>query len=262
MKVVIVEDSELISSQICRVLRAEPRIHILGIATEESTALALILSTNPDAVLLDLSLSPGSGMAVLRQMRQAHIGSRVYVLTNNTEAAIRAECEALGVSGFYDKSEAAEECFQKLYAALPPLAPNEARRLEGLQPRIAVLEDEPEMLLLIQTMLAHSGFTVDTFRTAGELVRSPLLGTYHAAVLDLSLPDLDFFEMVEQAADRLAPSPLVLFTGHSSATLEAAALFARHKGCTVQALIRKPFDAATLCAALGIAQNVQPGEPT
>jgi DNA-binding NarL/FixJ family response regulator len=110
MNVVIVEDSELISSQICRVLRMEPRIHILGIATEEATAIELIQSTRPDVVLLDLCLSPGSGIAVLRKMREFNIGSRVFVLTNNTDEAIRSQCEALGIAGFYDKSAAADEC--------------------------------------------------------------------------------------------------------------------------------------------------------
>lgn len=132
MNIVIVEDSELISSQIRRVLGQEPRIHILGVAAEESAAIELILSTRPDAVLLDLCLSPGSGIAVLRKMREANIGSRVFVLTNNTEEAIRLQCEALGISGFFDKSAAAEECFKRLYDLLPALPSNEEGRLQAL----------------------------------------------------------------------------------------------------------------------------------
>jgi diguanylate cyclase len=132
MNVVIVEDSELISSQILRVLSQEKRIHVLGVATEESAAIELIRSTLPDAVLLDLCLSPGSGIAVLRKMRESNIGSRVFVLTNNTVEAIRLQCEALGISGFFDKSAAAEECFKKLYALLPPLSVNEGDRLQAL----------------------------------------------------------------------------------------------------------------------------------
>lgn len=132
MNIVIVEDSELVSSQIRRVLGKEPRIHVIGVAAEETTALELILSTRPDAVLLDLHLSSGSGMAVLRKMREANIGSRVFVLTNATEDAMRQHCEALGISGFYDKSEVADECFNKLCELLPALPANEDGRLQAL----------------------------------------------------------------------------------------------------------------------------------
>ncbi len=142
MKVVIVEDSELISSQICRVLSQEARIQIVGVATEESAAIELILASKPDAVLLDLSLSPGSGVAVLRKIRESNIGSRVFVLTNNTEDAIRDQCESLGISGFYDKSAAADECFKKLNELLPPLPNNEGGRLQSL--RETRLLDAPE----------------------------------------------------------------------------------------------------------------------
>jgi diguanylate cyclase (GGDEF)-like protein len=132
MNVVIVEDSELVSSQIRRALSQESRIHLLGVATDEASAIALIRSSNPDAVLLDLCLSPGSGITVLRKMRESQIGSRVFVLTNNTEDAIRVQCEALGISGFFDKSAAADECFRKLYALLPALPANETSRLQAL----------------------------------------------------------------------------------------------------------------------------------
>jgi DNA-binding NarL/FixJ family response regulator len=132
MNVVIVEDSELISSQIRRVLSKEPRIHVIGVAAEESSAIELILSTRPDAVLLDLCLSPGSGIMVLRKMRESNIGSRVFILTNTIEDAIRHQCEALGISGFYDKSAAADECFKKLYELLPDLPADEPGRIQEL----------------------------------------------------------------------------------------------------------------------------------
>lgn len=119
MKVLIVEDSALISAQIIRILKAEPRIKVLGVATEEDVALQMVLELLPDMVLLDLSLSPGSGLGVLRRMRAVGAAARVLVLTNNTEDLIRQECERLGVTGFYDKTESADACFAMLYSLLP-----------------------------------------------------------------------------------------------------------------------------------------------
>jgi diguanylate cyclase (GGDEF)-like protein len=132
MKLVIVEDSELIRTQLARLLAQQPRFAVVGTATEEGEAVNLILSTNPDAVLLDLSLAPGSGVQVLKQIRAAGCGARVLILTNNTSDSLRLACEEIGANGFFDKSQEFEACLAQLNEWLPPLPSNEARRLEFL----------------------------------------------------------------------------------------------------------------------------------
>ena len=69
MNIVIVEDSELIRIHLLDIVATQPRIHVVGVATEEEAAISLIMATAPDAVLLDLSLAPGSGIRVLQRIR-------------------------------------------------------------------------------------------------------------------------------------------------------------------------------------------------
>ncbi len=132
MNIVIVEDSELIRSHLLEMIATQPRIHVIGIATEEEEAVGLILSTRPDAVLLDLSLSPGSGIRVMSRVRVAGCAARVLVLTNNIEPALRNACLGLGVAGFFDKSLEAEQCMQQLFDWLVPLPANEDARLKAV----------------------------------------------------------------------------------------------------------------------------------
>ena len=132
MNIVIVEDSELIRTQLARLIATQPRVRIVGYASEEGEAVDLILATRPDAVLLDLSLAPGSGVRVLERIRAAGSGTRVLVLTNNTSEALRQVCRQLGISGFFDKTEQAHKCLQQLYEYLPPLPDSEGPRLQAL----------------------------------------------------------------------------------------------------------------------------------
>ena len=132
MNIVIVEDSELIRNHLLEMIATQPRIHVVGVATEEEAAISLILSTSPDAVLLDLSLSPGSGVRVLSRIRAAGNAVRVLVLTNNIEPSLRNACLALGVQGFFDKSFEAEQCIQQLFDWLVPLPANEEARLKAV----------------------------------------------------------------------------------------------------------------------------------
>jgi len=132
MNIVIVEDSKLIRTQFVRLLSAESRFKIIGTATEEEEAVNLILSTQPDTVLLDLSLSPGSGVQALRRIREAGCGARVLILTNQTDEALREACEHLGANGYFDKSHEFDACLAQLQSWLPPLPASETRRLEML----------------------------------------------------------------------------------------------------------------------------------
>jgi len=132
MNLVIVEDSELIRTQLIRLLARQPRVNVVGVATEEEEAVNLILSTQPDTVLLDLALSPGSGVRVLERIRQAGCGARIIVLTNNIGSALRQACQALGATAFFDKTTEADKCFELLYSWLPPLPDNELQRLAAL----------------------------------------------------------------------------------------------------------------------------------
>ncbi len=132
MNIVIVDDSELIRNHLLDIVATQPRIHVVGVATEEEAAVTLILTTAPDAVLLDLSLSPGSGISVLRRIRAADCAARVLVLTNNIDLALRNACLDLDVAGFFDKSFEVEECIQQVFDWLVPLPANEGARLNAV----------------------------------------------------------------------------------------------------------------------------------
>lgn len=142
MNLVIVEDSELIRSQLLRMIQEQPRIKVTGLASKEEEAVALILDRSPDAVILDIGLAPGSGLRVLEQIRNAGCGARVLVLTNNASEPMRRACNRFGVAGFYDKSQEAHICLEKLYSFLPSLPDNETERLLSLQ--LTNLLDTPE----------------------------------------------------------------------------------------------------------------------
>lgn len=114
MNVVVVEDSELIRTQLLRVLSQQPGLHVVGSAADEEWAVRLILDRNPEVVLLDLALSPGSGVKVLQRIRQAGCQSRVVILTNNDEDPLRQTCMGLGVAGFFDKSRETQSCVNLL----------------------------------------------------------------------------------------------------------------------------------------------------
>lgn len=132
MKVFIVEDSALVREQLARLIECQERLQLTGWAGDEEGAVRAILEQRPDLVLLDIALAPGSGINLLRRIREAGSGARVLVMTNNTDPSLRDACEAMGISGFYDKTLELPACFEKIASWLPPLPANEAQRLAAL----------------------------------------------------------------------------------------------------------------------------------
>ena len=126
MNVVIVEDSELVRTQLLRLLALRAGVNVTGVATTEETAVSLITATNPDAILLDLALAPGSGIRVLERIRNAGCATRVLILTNNTGEILQQACVALGISGFYDKSNQIQACMDLLFSWLTPSSVDDA----------------------------------------------------------------------------------------------------------------------------------------
>ena len=128
MNVVIVEGSITIRAQLQALLARERRIQVVGEAACEASAIETITRTQPDVVVMDLALQPGSGLRVLRAIRQLGIGARAIVLSNSYYEDMRRACAEHGISGFFDKSTQTAEVLTLLQGWLPPLRPDEPAR--------------------------------------------------------------------------------------------------------------------------------------
>lgn len=122
MNIFLVEDSASIRRLLVRRLDAIPGMRVVGEAASERQALALIRWTQPDSVLLDLSLTEGSGLSLVSQLRAIGYEGRISVLTAQDVDAYRRACFVAGVDAFYDKASGLESLFDDLVvsaAALP-----------------------------------------------------------------------------------------------------------------------------------------------
>ncbi len=77
--------------------------------------------------------------------------------------------------------------------------------------RILVVEDEPKLGDYLHKGLTESGFTVDVARTGIEGRSMALEGDYDAMVLDVMLPGIDGFAVLE-AVRKLKSMPVLMLT--------------------------------------------------
>jgi DNA-binding NarL/FixJ family response regulator len=104
MKVLIADDSPLISQRLAQMLGEVDRVQIVGPAPDGETALRLFQDLRPDVVLLDLQMPGRSGVETLIAMRKQDKSSTVIVLTNYDFPEFRTACLNAGADFFLRKS--------------------------------------------------------------------------------------------------------------------------------------------------------------
>ena len=106
VRVFLVEDSTIIRERLSESIIQEGRIEIAGYADTETDALHALREKTVDAVVLDLQLKRGSGLAVLKAMRTNDAArSPVFIVfTNYDFPHYRAKSTQLGADYFFDKA--------------------------------------------------------------------------------------------------------------------------------------------------------------
>ncbi|HWJ05936.1 MAG TPA: response regulator [Steroidobacteraceae bacterium] len=104
LRVLLVEDSELLVQRITELVDDLADIEIVGTAGTEAEALARLEAGDIDAVILDLQLHSGSGFGILRALHRREAPPTVIVFTNFAIGAYRDTALALGAQHFLDKS--------------------------------------------------------------------------------------------------------------------------------------------------------------
>src|SRR5688572_2611664 len=95
VRVLIVEDHEVLSSSLAMVLDGEPDLQTVARAPTLAEARRAIVATEPDVVLLDHQLPDGDGVASIEELRALHDGIAFVVLTaSNSDAVLVAAVQA------------------------------------------------------------------------------------------------------------------------------------------------------------------------
>ncbi len=129
LRVAIVEDAANIRERLVRMVEELPAMQVIGEADSEERAIHICQYGDPDAVILDMQLSKGSGLGVLKAMRYGADTKRpvIIVLTNFPSPAVEKAARALGAAWFLDKSSEFSRLTDLLHLAAADRIKNEGQ---------------------------------------------------------------------------------------------------------------------------------------
>lgn len=109
IKVLLVDDHELVRTGIEALLNAEDDINVLGVANCGESALDLLDDITPDVILMDVNMPGIGGVEACRRVLQKHPEIKVIALSVHKDGPIPQQLLKLGALGFISKGSPVEE---------------------------------------------------------------------------------------------------------------------------------------------------------
>ena len=116
VRVLIVDDSSIVCDRLVSMLDLEG-VSVIGVTGSIAEARQLSAELKPDVITLDLHLTDGSGLEMLREVKKSLPTVLVIILTNYTGPLFREICEQAKADLFFDKAtefERVREVLQEL----------------------------------------------------------------------------------------------------------------------------------------------------
>jgi len=211
----IVEDDPHYARVLCDLSR-DRGFKVLAAPTG-TEALNLAREFKPTAISLDVFLPDMLGWTVLNHLKQdpelRHIPVQMLTLDEDRHHGL-----SRGAFSFVTKPSSPED----LNAAI-------TRIKEYSQPRrkrLLVVEDNPAEQLSTRELLGHEDIDIDVVDSGNSALNALESSEYDCAVLDLRLPDMSGFDVLERLRDtpKLRDLPVVVFTGRELTADEDAQL--------------------------------------
>jgi len=196
-------------------------------AMRGADALQLARQYRPSAVSLDVFLPDMLGWTVLSQLKQdpatRHIPVQIVTLDEDRQHGL-----ARGAFSFMTKPTTTEG-LDAAFARIKDYASPRRKRL-------LVIEDDAREQLSIAELLGHDDIDILTAATGAEALTRLHEDPCDCVVLDLRLPDMSGFEVLERIAhdEALRDLPVVVFTGRELSPEEDAQLHTMARSVVVK----------------------------
>ena len=109
IRVMLVDDQELVRSGFRIILESEPDIEVVGEAADGEAAVALAAEQAPDVICMDVEMPRLDGISSSRRILAAQPDTSVLILTTFGHEHYLFDALAAGVSGFLLKTSRAEQ---------------------------------------------------------------------------------------------------------------------------------------------------------
>jgi len=206
-RVILVVEDDAAFASILVGLGRERGFKVVAVPTADD-GIAATRTHQPVGILLDVKLPDHSGLTVLERLKRnpatRHVPVHMISLEDHTQQALE-----LGAMGYTLKPVKREE----LLRAFEHMEHKLAQKIG----RVLVVEDDESQRIAIEALLGGDNVSITAVPTATAALEALHTSTFDCMVVDLTLPDLSGYQLLERMADdeRYSHPPVIVYTGRS-----------------------------------------------
>jgi len=117
-KILIVDDHPVVRDGLSLRIARQADMKVVGEAADSEEALRLIESTNPDLIIVDITLKRGSGIDLLKEISTRYPKIKTIVSSMHDEVLYAERALRAGAKGYVNKQEAASIIIEAIEAVL------------------------------------------------------------------------------------------------------------------------------------------------
>ena len=236
-KILVVEDNEQNRILMRQILKSHG--YELLEAADGAVGLAMAREHMPDLILLDMQMPVMDGFAVIQELRKAPELSKMKVIAV-TSFAMKGDRENALEAGFDDYVTKPIDT-RKFVELVKSILPGENIILK--KPVILCVDDKPENLKLLESILVPRGYEVVIASNGEEVLQKIKTRTVDLVLLDLMMPSMDGLQVSRKIKDnkKYRNIPIVMLTAYSGVEDYIESLSGE-----VFAYLHKPFETEEL----------------
>ena len=108
-RVMIVDDHPIVRQGLCALLAEQPDLEVCGEADDIEEAVGKVETTEPDLVVVDISLKSGNGLLLINRLKVLRPQLKTLVWSMFDERLYAERALKMGAAGYVNKQEAIEQ---------------------------------------------------------------------------------------------------------------------------------------------------------
>jgi len=114
ISILIADDHKLIRETWSYILNRDSRFEVIGSCSNSVEAVKMCEELQPQVVLMDINMTPFSGIEATRRIREVSPKSHIIGVTMHTQPSYARKMFQLGASGYVTKNSSKEEMFNAI----------------------------------------------------------------------------------------------------------------------------------------------------